>query len=142
MTKEQLEEYRCKKEEIRELSYKLNHMNEDGIMMSNDTILNYEKGYPVAEAVVGIDWGKVDRTEERYKKRIDMLTKECEEVEEFVESIPDSLARRIFRMYYIDGLSQQDIGKAVHLDRSRVSRKLGEFFKTHTKHKKHSYNNN
>ena len=58
------------------------------LLIKSLLILNYEKGYPVAEAVVGIDWGKVDRTEERYKKRIDMLTKECEEVEEFVESIP------------------------------------------------------
>ena len=129
MTKEQLEEYRCKKEEIRELSYKLNHMNDDGIMISNDTILNYEKGYPVAEAVVGIDWGKVDRTEERYKKRIDMLTKECEEVEEFVESIPDSLTRRIFRLYYLEGLSQHNVSRLVHISQSKVSKKISLFLK-------------
>ena len=129
MTKEFLEEYKSKKAEIAELQDKLLHINDGDIMMCNDTILNYRKGYPVPEAVFGVDWGKLHRTEERYKKRIEILTKECAEVEEYIESIPDSLLRRIFRMYYVDGMTQKEISNIIHMDRSRISRKIDDFMK-------------
>ncbi len=129
MTKEFLEEYKSKKAEIAELQYKLLHINDGDIMMCNDTILNYRKGYPVPEAVFGVDWDKLHRTEKRYEKRIEVLTKECAEVEEFIESIPDSLLRRIFRMYYVDGMTQKAISNIMHMDRSRISRKIDDFIK-------------
>lgn len=130
LNKELLSSYKSKKEEIRELQYKLQHMNDDNAMMGNpDTILNYKSGYPVPEAVAGVDWKKVFKTEKRYMNKIEILTKECEEIEEFIESIQDSLTRRIFRMYYIEGLSQGNIAKIVHVDRSRVSRKIDDFIK-------------
>ena len=129
MTKEFLGEYKSKKAEIAELQYKLLHINGGDVMMCNDTILNYRKGYPVPEAVFGVDWDKLQRTEKRYKKRIETLTKECEEVEEFIESINDSLTRRIFRMYYVEGLSQKNISHAIHIDRSCISRKISNYFK-------------
>lgn len=131
MTKEFLEEYRSKKEEIGELQYKLRHMyNEDAdAMIGNDTILNYNKGYPIPQAVVGVDWNKIVRTEKRYEKRIEILTKECVEVEQWIENIPDSLLRRIFRMYYIDKMTQRQIANKVHMDQSSVTRKIDNFLK-------------
>lgn len=38
---------------------------------------------------MGIDWDRVKRTEKRYKMKIEVLTRECEEVEEYIEEIPD-----------------------------------------------------
>ena len=37
--------------------------------------------------------------------------------------------RRIFRMYYLEGETQQKIGERLHLDRSRISRKIDDFLK-------------
>ena len=142
MRREQLEQYRSKKEEIRELQYKLKHLGEGDSMIGNDVILDYSTGYPRPQSIVGVDWDKVNRTYERYVNKMARLGKECEEIEEFVESIPDSLTRRIFRMYYIDGMTQEKVAKKIHLDRSRISRKIDDFLKTHTKHTKHMYNNN
>ncbi|MCM1427114.1 MAG: hypothetical protein NC118_10960 [Eubacterium sp.] len=131
LTKEILNEYKSKKEEIKELQYQLKHLynTDTDTMMGNDTILDYRKGYPVPQAVVGVDWMKIDRVKKRYANRIENLTKECEEVESFIESIPDSLTRRIFRMYYIDNMSQKEISNRIHMDRSRVSRKIDDFIK-------------
>ena len=129
MTKEFLESFRSKREEIAELNNKLFHLGEGDTMVDNDTILDYRKGYPVPQSVTGVDWDKVNRTEKRYQSRISKLKAECQEVEDFIESIPDSLTRRIFRMYYLDGLSQKDIAKNVHLDRSGISKKIGEYLK-------------
>lgn len=138
MTKEILEEYKSKKEEIKELQHRLSHLyNEDAdAMMGNDTILDYRKGYPVPQAVVGVDWEKIDRTVSRYEKRIEALTRECEEIEEFIEAIPDSLTRRIFRMYYLDGLSQCKISKQVHMSQASISEKISIFLKSDKTDKK------
>lgn len=71
----------------------------------------------------------MDRLDARYRNRIESLTAECEEVEKWIEDISDSLTRRIFRMYFVDGMVQTQIGKKVHLYRSRVSRKIDDFLK-------------
>ncbi|MCM1155540.1 MAG: hypothetical protein NC392_09300 [Roseburia sp.] len=129
LTKESLEAYRSKKEEIKELQYKLQHLNEGDIMIGYDTILDYRKGYPVPQAVVSVDWEKVDRTVSRYEKRIEVLARECEEIEIYIESITDSLTRRIFRMYYLDGLSQRRISKQIHMSQAGISKKIAIFLK-------------
>ncbi|MCI9438228.1 MAG: helix-turn-helix domain-containing protein [Lachnospiraceae bacterium] len=59
-----------------------------------------------------------------YKKRIHALQKECNAIEKYVEDIEDSLIRRIFRMYYLEGKTQREIARLIHMDRSTVSRKL------------------
>ena len=127
LTKEFLESYRSKKAEIRELQDILLYGFGGDSMFGNDTILDYRKGYPVPQAVVGVDWNKVDRTERRYKKRIEILKKECEDVEQFIDEIPDSLTRRIFRMYFIDNMTQKEISKIIHVERSNISKKIDKF---------------
>lgn len=129
MTRELLESYRSKKEEIRELEYKLEHLGDGDSMMGFDTICDYQTGYPKPQAVVGVDQEKIKHLEARYKARIAKLKAECADVELWIEEIPDSLARRIFRMYYVDGMSQIKISRIVHLDQSRVSRKINEYLK-------------
>ena len=85
--------------------------------------MDYRDGFPRPQSVVGYDYGKEERMRKAYESRIEKLRAECAEVELWIEAIPDSLTRRIFRMYYIDGMNQKQIGRIVHLDRSRISRK-------------------
>lgn len=127
MTREQLEGYKSKKEEIAELEYKLKHLSEDST--DNDIIMDYRKGYPQPQAIIGVDMKKYDNARARYTARIEKLRAECDEIEEFVENIEDSVTRRIFRMYYIDGISQDKVAKAVHMSQSLVSKKISDFLK-------------
>lgn len=129
MTREQLEEYRSKKDEIAELTYKLRHLGEDDEMVGNDVIMDYRKGYPIPQSVVGVDWDKYDNAKVRYTNRLGKLKEECDAVEQFVEDIEDSMTRRIFRMYYIDGISQRDVAAAVHLSQTAISKKISDFLK-------------
>ncbi len=129
MTREQLEEYRSKKDELAELTYKLQHLGENDEMVGNSVINDYRSGYPVPQSVVGVDWEKYDKTKDRYTSRISKLRQECDEVEKYVEEIEESLIRRIFRMYYIDGISQRDVASAVHLSQAAVSKKISDFLK-------------
>lgn len=141
MEREQLERYLSQKEEIRELQYKLEHLGEGDSLVGNSTIFDYSFGFPRPQAVVGYDYNKEWRLRERYKTRLEKLETDCEETEQWVEAIPESQTRRIFRMYYLEGETQQKIGKKLHLDQSSVSRKIENFLKLHSMHKIHNYNN-
>lgn len=127
ITKELLQGYRSKKDEIQELDYILKNRWRDEGLIGNDVIFDYGTGYPMPQAVVGFDYEKYKRLQERDQRRKQQLEQECAEIEEWVESIPDSLTRRIFRMCFIDGRRQKDVAKEVHLERSTVSKRIDDY---------------
>jgi len=129
LTKEMLQSYRSKKDEIAELDWVLRHRWQDEGLIGNDVVFDYRKGYPRPQSVVGFDYARYDRLQDRDNAKKALLEQECSEIEEFVESIPDSLTRRIFRMMFIQGKKQKDVAKAVHLDQSRISRKIDDYLK-------------
>lgn len=129
MEREQLERYLSQKEEIRELQYKLEHLGEGDSLVGNSTIFDYSTGFPRPQAVVGYDYNKEWRLRERYKTRLEKLKADCEETEQWIEAIPDSQTRRIFRMRFLDGMILEQIGKKMHVDKSTVSRKIENFLK-------------
>ncbi len=139
--REQLERYLSQKDEIGELRYKLEHLGEGDSLVGNSTIFDYTTGFPKPQAVVGKDREREQRLRERYETRLEKLQVDCEETEQWIETISDSQTRRIFRMYYLEGETQQKIGKRLHLDQSSVSRKIENFLKLHSTHKIHNYNN-
>ena len=138
ITKELLKGYRSKKSEIQELNYILKNRWRDEGIIGNDVIFDYSKGYPMPQSVVGFDQEKYERLQDRDQRRKEQLEQECEEIEEWVEAIPDSLTRRIFRMCFIDGRKQKDVAKAVHMDRSSISKKIDDYLQlSHNSHDSH-----
>ena len=132
ITKELLQGYRSKKDEIQELDYILKNRWRDEGLIGNDVIFDYSKGYPMPQSVVGFDQKKYERLQDRDLRRKEQLEQECEEIETFVENIDDSLTRRIFKMYFIDGdkkPTQHKIAKKLFIDQSTVSKKIDEYFK-------------
>lgn len=132
MEREQLERYLSQKEEIRELRYKLEHLGEGDSLVGNSTIFDYSTGYPKPQAVVGYDYEKERRLRVQYSTRLAKLRYDCEETEQWIEAIPDSQMRRIFRMRFLDGMILEQIGKKIHVDKSTVSRKIENFLKVAT----------
>ena len=130
ITKELLQGYRSKKAEIQELDYILKNRWRDEGLIGNDVIFDYSKGYPMPQAVVGFDYGKYERLQDRDQRRKEQLEQECVEIEAFVENIDDSLTRRIFRMMYIQGRKQKEIAKLTHIDQSTVSKKINDYLKS------------
>jgi len=129
MTKERLEKYRSKKAELPELRRKLADLGKGDSLIDNDVIMDYRKGYPRPQSVVGYDYEREVKLRETWEKKIERLEKECLEVELWIEEISDSLTRRIFRMKYVDGMTQRQISRKVKLDQSNVSRKIDQFLK-------------
>ncbi len=141
MTRERLAAYRSNKAEILELDYMLQNRWKSDTMIGNDVVFDYSKGYPMPQSVVGFDQDKYERLQDRDLRRKERLEKECEEVEQFVEAIQDSMTRRIFRIYYIDGrvpVNQEEVSKKVHLERSTISKKIDNYLKdSHKSHDSH-----
>lgn len=138
MTKERLEAYRNNKTEILSLKYILNNRWQSETMIGNDVILDYSKGYPIPQSIIGFDQEKYERLQERDLKRKERLEKECEEVEKFVEDIEDTQLHSIFRMYYIDGVhpvNQMQVAEQMHLERSTISKKIDKYLQL--SHKSH-----
>lgn len=131
-----LEEYKSKKDEIQELQQKLSHLGEGESLIGNDIILDYRKGYPRPQSVIGYDYLKERHLKNKWQHRIDDLTADCIEVELWIEEIPDSITRRIFRLHYIDGLSQNKVGRIVHLSQASVSEKISNYVKSDKTDKK------
>lgn len=131
ITKELLNTYRSKKDEIREIEWRLNNRWRDDNMIGNDVILDYSKGYPMPQSVVGFDQEKYERQQDKDIRRKLGLVEECEAIEEFVDSIQDSITRRIFLMSFLEKRkkSQREIAKKTHIDQSNVSRKIDEYLK-------------
>lgn len=129
MEREQLERYLSQKEEIRELRYKLEHLGEGDSLVGNSTIFDYSTGFPRPQAVIGYDYEKERRLRAQYSTRLSKLRYDCEETEQWVEDIPDSQTRRIFRMYFIDGETYRQIARKMHMDKSTVGRKIDNFLK-------------
>ena len=132
MTKERLMAYRSNKAEILELDYVLNNRWKSDTMIGNDVIFDYSKGYPMPQSVTGFDSDKYERLQIRDLKRKEKLEKECEEVERFVEEIPDSTTHRIFRIYFIDGrkaVRLREVGEKIHMGRSGVGKKIENYLK-------------
>ena len=118
--------------EILELEYTLNNRWKSDTMIGNDVIFDYSKGYPMPQSVPGFDWKRYERLQERDLKRKEFLETECTEIEDFVDGIKDSLIKRIFRMYYIDGrrnVTLEEVGKKVHMGRSGIGKKIDKFLK-------------
>ena len=136
MTRERLEAYRSEKDEIVELKYKLVHLGEGDSLIGSDTIFNYRTGFPKPQTVVGYDYNRERELRNTYRKRIERLEAKCAEVEQWVEAIPDSLTRRIFRMYFLEGIKQKKIAKSVHLSQSKISEKISDFLNRDKKDKK------
>ena len=81
---------------------------------------------------------EIDNGDEERKRLAGKLTKhkaklieKLQAAEEFIQSIDDSEMRTILRMYYINGDSQQDIGKELHYSQTAISTKLRIFWFAH-----------
>lgn len=141
MTKKRLEAYRSEKQEIQELRYKIQTLKPQNYT-GNDVIMDYRSGFPIPQSVVGTDLRAYHSRKEHLTAEISRLEQRCQEVEQWIEDIPDSLTRRIFRMYYIENYSQERVARTVYISQSLVSKKLSEFAKWNKNNKSNDYNKN
>ena len=97
MTKAELSQYRSIAAEIVE--------NEERIRESTlrDSVRGSSSEFPYNLHTVSVEGLKNSGDNSRLLKRQDELRRMKQRIEDFIDNIPDSLTRRIFRMRYIEG---------------------------------------
>ena len=89
--------------------------------------------YTKVRTTVQIDEPKeADEIERRLrirKERQEQIRMSVLEIEQFITGIPDSNARQIFEMAYIEGIKQHEIADEVGYSRGRVSRIIAQYLK-------------
>lgn len=72
---------------------------------------------------------KVEQVIKKLQAKKDKLQDLEDEIESFIDSIDDITLRLIFRYRYLQGMTQEEIGRKLHIDRSRISRRIDCFLK-------------
>lgn len=109
MTRKKLESYQKLMQEIIILRQELNEMNTTDYGLCSSVIFDYKDGFPRPQAVVGFD-------EERYHKkrcRLDKIEQEAAGIRKWIDDIEDAVTRKVFRLYYIDGMSWAEVAKQI-----------------------------
>lgn len=125
MDKEILVQYRIMKEEIRDLRRRIRELEKfiENPHLVSDTVTRGKRGKkPLGTVTItGIPDRECRRKaalKERYKKllelkEVELLELTCQ-VEEYIDSIPKSELRIMFRLYYIDGLPWWKVAQAMN----------------------------
>lgn len=113
--KEFLSQYNDLKVEISELENRIKKLKSKKIGIEQDSVKGSSNVFPYIErkfTIEGYNYPEVDRKEERLIKLNQLLYKrknKCEDmklqIEEFINTIPDSKTRRVFHYRYIDNFS-------------------------------------
>lgn len=77
---------------------------------------------------IGVDRTELQRKEKRLTSRLRLLQRMVTEAESYVGTIEDPELRAILRMYYVEGMTQVEIGRELSLERSTISKKIKWFF--------------
>lgn len=87
------------------------------------------KGIPKSRSEYDYDHMEWNKLKRKLKRKIERLGRLVVKAEKFVETIDDSEMRTILRQYYINGLTQEAIGKKLGYDDSTISKKLDAFWR-------------
>ena len=107
MTRERLEGYQKVIREIKILRLELDEMIATDSGLGHSVIFDYRDGFPRPQAVVGFDGERYDRK----RRQLDKKEAEAAGVREWIEEIEDSVARQVFKLYYIDGCGWAEVAK-------------------------------
>ena len=137
MTEQDLIQYRSIKNEIEDLTFRIKQLEQMKAPMVSDCVKGSSRHFPYIEQrffITGIDkeeeakrrrWIR-ELQRKRNRKLAELIEMECS-IHDFIYTIPDSEIRQIFIFRFVDGLSQEDIGQKLHMDRSGVSKRISRY---------------
>ena len=120
---ENLAKIRKLKKEIMGLRYSIDNAKPE---LQADFYKDYRTGKGIPKSVVGFvfDEREIYAREQKIKLRLKQLESVIKNAEEEIDGVEDPELRSILRLYYIEGETQENIGKILHIERSSVSKKL------------------
>lgn len=142
MGKEELGKYVTYKKRVEKLYSDIEELEERSIVTVAGKVKGSMREHPYTERRFSVEM-HVPEEEERIKRIICKKKQEAKEleaymqvIENFIDDIEDVHVKSIFEYRYLEGMTQTEVGEKMGFDRSRISRKIDNYLKTHTKHKK------
>lgn len=107
ITKKMLKDYAKTKREIPLLRAELNTMINSEYGLGNSVIMDYSKGFPSPQGVVGFDQERYDRRRAILEKKEGLVAV----VDKWIDDIEDVQTRKVFEMRYTKEMSWTKIAK-------------------------------
>lgn len=135
MDKKTLERYKPLERELLMINKQISKLEErrEELPVVMGKVQSSDHEFPYTERRVSVQMFepkeayKIDREIVRKRARKRQIESEMEEVKEFIENMPEGENKRIFELYYMEGLTQTQVAEIVSLDRSRISRKIHDY---------------
>ena len=137
MDKKKLKQYRSLKKEQKMLEDKMEKLNERAEKIP--TVTGKVKGsmdtFPYIETHMRIIMDEPKQADVIYRqmiingKRQHQVDELLTEIEEFISLIPDSNARQIFELVYLNGNTQQEVGERLGYTKGRISQIISKNLK-------------
>lgn len=135
MDKKKLERYKPLKRELLMIDKQISKLEErrEELPVVMGKVQSSDHEFPYTERRISVQMfepkeaHKIDREIVRKRARKRQIESEMEEVKEFIENMPEGENKRIFELYYMEGLTQTQVAEIVSLDRSRISRKIHDY---------------
>lgn len=137
MDREKLNRYKKNKREIAMIERQLDRLQErletvgtilGKVTKSGDDFPYIEERITVQMAEPNAASGIKDRIRAR-EARIKVLKNEIEEVEDFIEGLPEGIEKSVLELVYLEGMSQNDVAEAVGYTQARVSQIIRDTIK-------------
>ena len=129
--------YRDNKVELVLIDESLIRLNSDleNVQVVSGKVTKSSDEFPYIEEHMTVEMAdpkKADRIKKRIiekESRKTVLINKTEMVEDFIDSMEPGIDKEIFEMLYYDGMTQKEVGEAVHLERSVVSKHVTNVLK-------------
>ena len=128
MTRKDLEQLKWLKKEVEQA--RREYLNAKPVYEADSVVGSTEEN-PENRVIPieGYTYHNIDRKLKRYEKLIKKLDDEIDHLEDWIDSIPDSLMRQILQLRHRNGLGWGQIGVELGYHRTTVQKKHDEFFK-------------
>ena len=142
MDKKMLEDYKRLGDQIIALEQQIKNLEEQAARYEFGAVKGSNPDFPYQPMAFHVSGYNI-RTDEEKRQRIENLKirlgkkkvaaeEERLAVQEFIAGIEDSTLQLIFTYRYIDGMTQEVVGRKLHMDKSSVSRKIDDYLKVAT----------
>lgn len=137
MDREKLNRYKKHKRELAMIERQVDRLYErlesvetvaGKVTKSGDDFPYIEEHITVQMAEPNAASGIKDRIRAR-EARIKVLKNEIEEVEDFIEGLPEGIEKSVLELVYLEGMSQNDAAEAVGYTQARVSQIIRDTIK-------------
>ena len=93
-----------------------------------DTAKDYRTGKPHSITITGYGQQDYPELKERYYQKLRDIQREIAFLEGFLDQVEDPQTRDILRLYYVNGLTQEQIAEELGYARSAIAMKLHRFW--------------